>query len=71
MQGDLDRVGENIRQIRLKKGLSQETLAELASLHRTYVGGIERGERNVSMENLVKLARALGVKPAELLRGLS
>lgn len=71
MSDDLVQLGENLRQLRLRKGLSQERLAELASLHRTYVGGIERGERNVSTENLVKLARALGVKPADLLKGLS
>jgi transcriptional regulator with XRE-family HTH domain len=52
-----------MRAIRERKGLSQERLAELADLHRNYVGGIERGERNVGLCNIVRLAKALGVSP--------
>ncbi len=55
-----------LRQTRERAGLTQEELAERADLHRTYIGGIERGERNVALINLVKLARAFRVKPAEL-----
>ena len=60
--------GVNLRQAREAKGLSQEALAHQAGLHRTYVGAVERGERNVSIDNIERLARALGVTPAELMR---
>lgn len=58
----------NVRRLRAARGLSQEALASLAKLHRTYVGSIERAERNVSIDNMEKLAAALGVPLAELLR---
>lgn len=57
-----------LRQIRLAKGLSQEALADLAGLHRTYVGSVERSERNVSIDNMERLANALEVDISELLR---
>lgn len=63
--------GESVRELRLRLGYSQELLAEKADLHRTYIGGIERGERNVSLENIVLLARALKVKPSQLLERLN
>jgi transcriptional regulator with XRE-family HTH domain len=63
-------LGANIRECRMQRQFSQERLAELASLHRTYVGGIERGERNVSLLNIVRIARALDVAPERLLRGI-
>ncbi len=56
--------GTRLRELRREKGISQEKLAEIAELHRTYVGGIERGERNVSLDNIWKLAEALGISPA-------
>jgi transcriptional regulator with XRE-family HTH domain len=59
--------GARVRALRLRRNLSQEKLAELADLHRNYVGGIERGERNVALINIVKLARALAVRPASLM----
>jgi transcriptional regulator with XRE-family HTH domain len=62
--------GGNIRKLRLEKKLSQEQLAYMCSLHRTYIGSIERGERNVSLENIVSISRVLGVKPTILLKGI-
>lgn len=59
-------VGSRVRQLRQTRGLSQERLAELAGLHRTYVGSVERGERNISIDNIHALAHALGVLPADL-----
>jgi transcriptional regulator with XRE-family HTH domain len=59
--------GATVRDLRAKMGYSQEMLAEKANLHRTYIGGIERGERNISLVNIVRLARALKVKPSQLL----
>jgi len=60
-------VGCRLRALREKKGWSQEQLAFRAKLHRNYVGGIERGERNVGVENIAKLAAVLGVRPRDLL----
>ncbi|MBD1837925.1 helix-turn-helix transcriptional regulator [Coleofasciculus sp. FACHB-64] len=65
---ELEKFGDQVRQLRKARGLSQEKLAELTDLHRTYIGGIERGERNVALVNIVRLARALRVSPSELLK---
>ncbi len=56
-----NKFGKRIRDLRLKKGWSQEELADKVGLHRTYVGAIERGEQNVSIDNIAKLAKTLGV----------
>lgn len=58
--------GSHVRTIRQKKGLSQEDLAHLAGLDRTYMGGVERGERNLGLINLKKIADALGVTVKDL-----
>lgn len=62
--------GANLRNKRLALGLSQEQLAEKADLHWTYIGGIERGERNLGLLNIVKVARALKIAPSELLASI-
>ena len=70
MKSDLSRLGARIRALREAAGISQEELANRADLHRTYIGGIERGERNVGVLNLLQIARALKVRPAELFAGM-
>jgi DNA-binding XRE family transcriptional regulator len=59
--------GKRVRELRLQQDLSQEKLAELAGLHRNYVGVIERGQQNISLVNIVKLAHGLNVRPAKLM----
>jgi transcriptional regulator with XRE-family HTH domain len=61
------RLARNLRLLRARDGLSQEALAGLVDLHRTYVGSIERSERNVSLDNIEKLAMALRIDICELL----
>ena len=64
------RFGKALRERRHKLGVSQEAFADLCGLDRTYVGGIERGERNVGLANIQKLARALKISLSELFRGV-
>ena len=61
------RFGANVRRLRQAKGLSQEGLAQMAGIHRTYIGSVERGERNVSIDNMERIAAALGASIADLL----
>jgi transcriptional regulator with XRE-family HTH domain len=63
-------LGERIRERRKALGLSQETLAERSCVHWTFLGQVERGRRNLSLHNLLKIAAGLSVDPADLVRGL-
>ena len=60
--------GKRVREERLKKGLSQEELAELAEVHRTYIGMIERAEKNITLLNIEKIANALSIEIHDLLK---
>ena len=66
----LKKFGERVQSLRNQAGISQEKLAELAEMHRTYISGIERGERNVSLINIMRLASALGVSISKLMEGI-
>lgn len=61
-------IASNIRKYRLRLSLSQEDLAERANIHRTYIGSVERGERNISIDNIERIAEALGTEITNLLR---
>ena len=61
-------LGANVRALRIKLNLTQEQLADKCDLHRTYIGAIERGDRNISLKNIVRLADVLGVTPSDLLK---
>jgi transcriptional regulator with XRE-family HTH domain len=63
-------LGERVRAQREALGLSQEALADRCGVHWTFLGQVERGRRNLSLRNLLKIAAGLGVDPAELVRGL-
>ena len=70
MEGELQKiVGTNLRLLRQQRGTSQEKLAEELGVHRTYMGSLERGERNLSLRSVERLAKSLGVEPLELLTG--
>jgi transcriptional regulator with XRE-family HTH domain len=69
MEGELQkRIGRNLRAYRLDEGFSQEALADRLDFHRTYMGGVERGERNLTLRSLERIADRLGVDPLYLLR---
>jgi len=69
VEGDLQRtVGRNLRAHREQRELSQERFADLLGMHRTYMGGLERGERNLTLKSLERIAARIRVDPLELLR---
>jgi len=70
VSGDLKRFGERVRMLRKARGFSQEAFAAKCGLDRTYIGGVERGERNLGLLNVLRIAEALGVRCSELMRGL-
>ena len=61
-------VGKNLRRLRNKLGASQDEFADMAGLHRTYIGAVERGERNITLSTLQRIATALKAEPEELLK---
>lgn len=68
MEGDLQRtVGHNLRAHRRAQGMSQEAFADILEVHRTYMGGLERGERNLTLKAIERMAKQLGVEPLSLL----
>lgn len=66
----IKKFGQEIRRRRIKADFSQEKLAELSGLHRTYVGAVERGERNLSLQNIKRIADALNIEVAKLFEDL-
>lgn len=66
----LERFGERVRTLRLEAGISQEKLAELSDLHRTYISGVERGERNPSLTSISRIAKALKVSLSKVMDGV-
>jgi transcriptional regulator with XRE-family HTH domain len=60
--------GKAVRSLRQRRGISQERLAELAGIHRTYIGDVERGTRNLALVNMTRIAEALGLRLSDLIR---
>ena len=69
MEGDLQKtLGRNLRRYREERGLSQEAFADVLGVHRTYMGGVERGERNLTLKSVERIAEHIAVDPLTLLR---
>ena len=66
----LVKFGKKIREVRIKRGLSQEALADIANVHRTYIGMVERAEKNITLVNIQKLSKALKIDINELFDGI-
>ena len=70
MEGELQRtVGRNLRAYREARGISQEAFADVLGVHRTYMGGVERGERNLTLKSVERIAAKLNLEPVALLKG--
>lgn len=67
----LQKLGTKVRELRSSRGFSQESFADACGLDRTYVGGVERGERNLGFKNLLRISQALDVEPSDLLADIS
>lgn len=67
----LQKLGATIRRLRTAKGFSQEGFADACGLDRTYIGGVERGERNLGFKNLLRISETLSIQPSELLHEIS
>lgn len=68
MEGDLQKtLGRNLRRYREERGLSQEAFADVLGVHRTYMGGVERGERNLTLKSVERIAASIEVDPLDLL----
>lgn len=68
MEGDLQRIfGKNVRAHREARGLSQEAFADIVGVHRTYMGGVERGERNLTLKSVERIAAVLELDPVRLM----
>ena len=70
MAGTRQAFGVRVRELRLEQGFSQEAFADRVGVHRTYLGGIERGERNPALDNIARIAAALGITLSELFAGV-
>jgi len=66
----IKKFGQNLKKIRTEKGISQERLAFISKLHRTYISDVERGNRNISLINIEKIAKALKISPRDFLNDL-
>jgi transcriptional regulator with XRE-family HTH domain len=71
MQHIQRQLGERIRKLRMRKGWSQEEFAAISGLHRTYIGAVERGEKNLTVSTLLTLAKTLDTSVAQLFRGIA
>ena len=70
MEKIAEKFGQRVRSLRKQRGLSQETLSEMCDLHPTYIGQIERGEKNASLETIMRICKGLDVSPSDLFKNI-